>query len=294
MKFERSKALSSEKSEIERIKEDIEASGVPLEVKTSEILRKNSWFVEHQSYYFDEQEEKHRYVDLVANKTISTRGNDFFDAIYLYLIIECKKGVKPWVFYTIKEYEYGLFSPIKKELNVIPYTFYVKTISKPKNTKNYSQKIIDLAGITHYSTINYDRIGLIPHVAFIKKDKENGRDDLFEAKNQVIKSLVHQKIEYEQNLDHFGNVLFLFYPIIVFDGNLFQWEKELDISPTDYVQYKTFYPISERQIITEEQYYGYSFPSECYLIEVMKHTFFPNYLRIIEKELEDLKKLFAK
>jgi len=77
---------------------DIEEQGFPLEVKTSEVLKKYGWEVTNQFSYLDYETKKYRTVDVVALKNILESDKMVVD---VNLVIECKKSAKkPWVFYS--------------------------------------------------------------------------------------------------------------------------------------------------------------------------------------------------
>lgn len=98
-----------------RVKKEIERTGLPTEIKATNILNKNHWHVFNEYPYLDTDENKVRTLDMVANKAFLKKNNakpngeteiDFFCQLY----VECKKSEEhSWVFF------YGTFTrPIPK------------------------------------------------------------------------------------------------------------------------------------------------------------------------------------
>ena len=87
-----------------KIKKDIEKSGLPLEIDVNYILNQKGWNVRNQVSFFDQTENKHRPIDIMASKLIEVKSPGL-DRLNVTLIIECKKSVKPWVFYTVPKGE---------------------------------------------------------------------------------------------------------------------------------------------------------------------------------------------
>ena len=313
MKFERSKQLASKKSEIERVKEEIMKSGLPLEIEISEILKQNGWSVDNQSHYFDEQHEKARQIDIIATKSFRSKTSQFFDEISIKLIIECKKSSKPWLFYAVEKGVDSSFAT-SEELAFVNYALYVKNWIKLKKEQKQQTKVTltkeemaeglriffdqfnKLASLTHYYNEYGKEIGLIPYVAFIKKGKENGKDELFEAKNQVIKALIYTTDLYQStpNILKQSSIGFV-YPIIVFDGKLYKCFKKrnVEIQQIKYIQYKTTHSRPKKQKVyldtPNEIKEAFLKGADFYIIEIVTKNFFQDFLNIIEKEIKSLK-----
>ena len=236
------------KDEVERIKEDIKKSGFPLEIEVSKVLKRHEWRVLNQQYYFDQDEKKGRTIDILAYITDHSEVGDY-KPFHVSLIIECKSSSTPWVFWTTHK---------DKEMFSFP-SMVVKHWARPRGI-TAERKMYDdwLKWMPHshiYSS-DLDSVALIPYEPF-KKGK--GRE-IFEASNQVVKALSFELMRHKKFalLMPALHPLFIIYPVIVFDGRLFELRVEngdLGLLPVEYLQYWT------------------STPREDFLIDVVKKGF---------------------
>ena len=74
------------------------------------------------------------------------------------------------------------------------------------------------------------------------------------------------------------------YPIIVFDGHLFEYTSE-KVIPIRYLQYLIMH-----KFITIKG----KISSDIFIIDIIRKDFFPNYLRIIDKEFINIKNKLIK
>jgi len=79
---------------IDKIKLEIEKSGHPVSLKVSQMLNKHGWFVKNAPRFSLPKMENFLEIDVVGIKKSNFIG-DSWD----YLIIECKKQDKPWIFF---------------------------------------------------------------------------------------------------------------------------------------------------------------------------------------------------
>lgn len=247
-------------SEIRKIEEDIKQSGFPLEIEVSSILKKDKWTVRNQAYYLDEDERKQRAVDIIAYKAFF---EEFFDhdRLHISLVIECKKSSKPWVFFT---------TPKEQRIFEIPFGLVTHWAYPELKYSIYFSKWIQTK--THYTLSGVNEQAIIAYEPFKKGE---GRE-IFEATHQVIKAL---NFELEENKKASLQVpikpIFILYPVIVYDGHLFEYSlqnEDMKICSTNYLQY-----LVER--------------GKFFLIDVVKKKFLPQYLRTINEEIEALKAL---
>lgn len=255
--------------EIERLKEDIEKSGLPLEADVSSILENNGWNVLNQSGYTDPDTGKARTINILATKRIDTPSSKVFSNLFMELVIECKKSDKPWVFYIKgrgKEFEF----PIN----------LVKFHVKPRVRLNLLE-VNKLLNPTHYNQPDFQKVAIISYEPF----KSEGKQEIFEAKNQVIKAL-NSELGFMRKFGTYPGTsesISILYPVIVFDGHLFEYEREEEkskISQTKYLQYLV----------------DYKSPAinDTFLIDIVRKDFIQEYLLSIKIELNAMKNQLEK
>ena len=254
----------AEKDEVEKIKEEIEKSGFPLEIEVSKVLKRHEWRVLNQQYYFDRDERKGRTIDVMAYVAEHSEIGDY-KPFHVSLIIECKSSSTPWVFWTTQK---------DKKLFSFPFML-VKHWARPRGITPGRKRYDDWLKWMPYSHIyspNLDRVALIHYEPF-KKGK--GRK-IFEASNQVMKALSFELMRHKKLALLMPNLhaLFILYPVIVFDGRLFELRVEngdLKVLPVEYLQYWT------------------STLREDFLIDVIKKEFLSTYLEELKAEINKMK-----
>ena len=263
--------MSSGGSDIlEKINKDIEKTGFPLEINVMKILLNSGLNVIPQFHYVDPDEGKDRTIDFYCFKAIEVKS-EWYEMFRISLFIECKNIVeKPWILFSIKKNMY---------MN-IPKTslFYLHYLG---NNLPYNEQIMleDLALKTHYTS---DRIAINHFIAF-KNDrkKDEGKDLINEALNQTTKALKYER----GNISRFNeklskskkfNNLILFYPIIICDGNLYEYKVENDVlSPVDYILYQRSGSLEIENSITD----------------IIKLSYLPEFLKKFASESDKIKEI---
>lgn len=217
----------SNDEEICKIKRDIEKSGLPLEIEVGTTLNEKGWDVGHQAYYLDPDENKSRFIDIVADKTVKTSSTK--KTVWQILVIECKRSLdKPWVFYTTPH--------AKNTININ----CLKFVAQHKLTEGEHA----LLRCSHCFLEDPKEAAIINYEPFIGK----GESKFFTAVNQTLKALrygVNAEIIPLLKTRQQEDIIAIFYPVIVFDGRMYKCEKlkggDLELSPINYVQYKASY-----------------------------------------------------
>src|SRR5450759_4211564 len=85
-----------------KVKKEIEKSGLPTEIKATNALNNEGWAVYNEYPYLDNDENKIRALDIVANRAfMRTNSQEEQNDSDCSLYIECKKSDKhSWVFFT--------------------------------------------------------------------------------------------------------------------------------------------------------------------------------------------------
>jgi hypothetical protein len=259
--------------EMGRIKKDLEKHGFPLEIRIFHILQNNGWNVTSKYSFFDEEASKTREVDCVAVKGIlydqkvglnEVRAFMENNLNSLRIIIECKKSSKPWVFYTTC-YD-NLSVLFTQYLGDHPVKF-----SGTEKDKRSNQEFVRNA---HQYSIKTK----IAKNYFEPFTKGEGRQ-ILDASMKVVKALSYDKKKIKSLADELklSGFSISYYPVIVFEGNLYECTVEKDcerFTPTKY-------------LLLDCNYLG-----ETYRIDVVSSDFFVEFLKYLELELEYKKKLY--
>lgn len=262
--------------EKEKIIKDLEKTGFPLEIKVTSILETCGWVVHNQEGYLDPDDNKWRTIDIAARKWLDLPKSSAYDRLHVSLVIECKKSVRPWVFYVREKKGMRTFRPIAA-FGVL------KQESSPWLHPLHLTKWTDCL---HSHSSDFENVAVIPYEAFSHGERQN----IFKATNQVIKALdyemerarrSHAMAEAKEKTSGkaFMKLLLIFYPLIIFDGNLYELtyhKGKPRLSPCEFVQYLVSY---ESPTI-----------KDLFVIDTLKADFLEKYVRILDKEMLCLKK----
>ncbi|MGE5474886.1 MAG: hypothetical protein ACM3UU_11770 [Ignavibacteriales bacterium] len=189
---------------LKKVIDETEKTGFPLELKVADVLENRGFYVAHSLYYVDEEENKSREVDIRALKNYivedSNQGNPLKMVRYC-LLIECKKSEnKPWVFLSSKRRSYDA------DFYNVPYL---------PNRDFMQMEDYDKVELVHPFS-EYSVMGKSYFEAF--KNNETS-EMIFKALTTTVKATLYtMKKEFgTSNQD-----ICFYYPIIVFDGRLFE------------------------------------------------------------------------
>ena len=264
--------------EKDRIIKEMEKSGYPLEIKATLILESNGWNVLNQEGYLDVETDMWRTINILATKYTNIPNSSVYERMLMILTVECKKSSKPWVFWVRDKKGLRTFDPIAA------YGL-IKLESKPLFHPLHFEKLVDCF---HYYFQEFGKIGVIPCEPLTK-----GKSSIFEAKNQVIKSLLYERERYRKFLSmqearekvranlKIADFVLVVYPLVIFDGHLYELEYIRDkpkLTLSKYIQYLT----------------SFGFPTaEKFVIDIVEIGFLKEYLRVLDKEMVRLAKKLA-
>jgi hypothetical protein len=260
--------------EIEAIKKDILESGFSLELETSRLLRSRGWRVQNSVYYMDWHEGRAREIDVIGTRggqVFAADGSGDFVLLHYNLIIECKKDDgKPWVFFFLEEpeprlkFEHGRYPSIA---GLYRYSFLE---TKEKDIQH------------HYFTGR--RKSRSHRVAF--RDQTN--TPIHQAIDATIKATVF-RTDGDSHLKRppqggppIWAVIWLCYPVVVFDGHLYECtivDDEPDLKRVGYLQH-----LADHQSRKEMGALGF----ETFPIDVVQRDHLDQFLDMIEQEHAEL------
>jgi hypothetical protein len=267
----------------EKVKKEIEKTGLPTEILATKALKDNGWNVFNEYPYLDREENKIRTLDINANKTFLTKtlnSNKTQSKIELLceLYIECKKSVKSsWVFFTEPMPESFIKFSIERLTYDVVYGIYNEALRAYLKSNENLEIEASEEPITIFSKIpvRFEKIEYkiaLSHQA-VFGNKEN-KKEFYEAVMQLLKSLYHRDLEEANSTSpktSIKNNIIL--PIILFNGNLFECYYDKGQLCTPQIQYT--------------RYLAHGLPNQRLpaLIDVMPLDYFPNYLKLIQEAL---------
>lgn len=243
---------AKEKQKIEKIRERILQSGFPLEIEIGNILRKNGWLVTNQWPYTDKITEKIRTLDIVAIKMRPQPPRPL--GLGVMLLVECKKSLKQdWVFHT-QEKGKEFFPAIMTILDLVQKL--VKIVPSAGELLNLTYDKIMATKLSGLHVLDKAiKIGVFNMSA------GSGESDFYKATNQISSALGSMG-------ESMGS--FIGFPTIVFDGEIFEYYQqngEPQILPINHLQFMSFREDME----------------PC-LIDIVRKTYFSEFLKIIEND----------
>jgi hypothetical protein len=281
----------------ETILKDVEESGYPLEVDVANWLIEKGWSPIPQYVYTDEKTKKMRTIDFVAyyfTKSISDVAN------FPQLVIECKTTRREkqgaWVFhFTINPVE-GLKEVVRslslvqnqtemRGIGIDLFTFvsmsgtFASLIQQHLDLENLeksyasltSDKVFDLIFKSHFFDANLPRA----YSCHVVRQKDEDSPNIFrKAVYQVKGACTYLAKSYPK------------WPImatIVYNGDLYGYKRGLkpELTPYKHVLYST------PELIPEDL----TFPQNSmppFVIDVVKDTYFTEYLELLKKDFEIL------
>ena len=283
----------------ERAKESLLRHGIPLEIDTHHKLEESGWTSRAEAAFEDPDEGKTRRVDFVAWKRKQVNSK-FFNNAMITLVIECKKRENSaWIFYrTRKE------NPTPEDISKLIYrspqmlilghskwvsAFHEDELKKLILNSHHladDHPFVAIAGHEIAVETNQERkqrIGREDKGRGGKKQKDERGDFLYRASIEVTKAL---KAEIKTDIEHwmteiekehqFPPDFEIYYPVIVFDGQLFEAKLQSGEIELDEVPYL--------QLVWETQ-------EDEYIIDVVSKQHFSKYLEILDEELVNLAKI---
>lgn len=243
----------------ERIRKDIQRSGIPLEFHVLNICStKNTGRMPGLRYEFQGQS---RELDLLAffeEISLNRREDATLQHTATDLIIECKKRAdKPWVFISTPSYS---FSTMMYHLQ---YTseydlYFAKKQLHPLLTQIF-------AGLTH----NYYADGAIPRcTSYYEAFKDpNQPSDIYKAIDNVISYMLFKRAYRLETREEFGTFSEFYLPIVVLDGTLFEASisaDTIDVVERPHIQLRTFHRES------------------IYVVDIVTRDYFASFFQLVE------------
>ena len=211
----------------DKILKEISKTGFPLELRVSELLNNVGYYVANNLYYVDLDEGKGREIDLRALKNYDFKIESKQYFVRHCLLIECKKSQKkPWVIFTSHETSYDS-EYFEVDCSGADFDADIKGM----------QKTLDQLESIH-PFCKYKRRGR----SFFEPFKNNlTGETIVKALMSAVKASIGMR---DNKFASGGNSICFFYPIVVFEGKLFEAflnKGKIEIIETDRLMVSFFY-----------------------------------------------------
>lgn len=233
--------MSSKKSLEQNVLEELERTGYPTEIVSASIMQQRNWAVIHNPSYLDDSESQSREFDIRAYRRISFKvaGIDF--TVGYYLITECKKSEKPWVFFTTPERHDD-----SRLGNAIKWSLATRQVFTDNSHPESLVSDDDLRKFHHY--FQQQHLARTFHEPLKGQEKSGHSQMIYSAVMSAIKATL-----FHYNDRRIENWLRVYYPVIVFSGNLFEARvdanKKIDLLPTQYLQLSFHYIVPHKSSV---------------------------------------------
>ena len=254
-----------------RIVDELQKTGYPTEIVSASIMQQRMWGVLHNPSYLDDMEGSSREFDIRAYHkwSFTTSGSDF--VIGAYLIAECKKSEKPWVFFVTPE-----------EHTIARYGELIKGRMADKQifatSDNPNSYISDESLRTFHHYFQKPHLARTFYEPFKGLEKSDTSQMIFSAVMSCIKAtLFHHQDPPSQRWFR------IYYPVIIFSGNLFEAQvdsnQNIALTPSGHVQLSFSYMLPKRR-----PYASVWEGQQRFIIDVVHEEFLEQFLEMIETE----------
>lgn len=261
-----------------KIIKDIQKTGFPTEIVSASIMRHRGWKVINNTSYWDENEGKSREFDILAYNDVILQNQNI--AVRINLICECKKSEKPWVFFMTEEkYDSSKLSEliksneIKKQLSDISYIDIIADINMLK--------------LHHYRKFSY--LARTFYELFKGKENADHSTIIYSAIMSSIKSTLYLREYFSENKN-----FVIFYPVIIFNGNLFEAyvssDKSVDLKSSKHIQLSFRYIVGKS---VNKSVYEKNENHQQFIIDVVHDQYIDDFLQLIEDEQQEMAKLLV-
>ena len=226
----------SEKELIEKIKKDMENSGLPLEFHVLNVCStKNTGRMPSLRYEFQGQP---RELDLLAffeEITINRKKDATLQHTSTDLIVECKKRAdKPWIFMSSPSYSFS------NMLYHLRYTSDYNVYFASKQLPPLLAQIFPMLPRNYYADASIPRC--ISYYEAFRDPKLPS--DIYKSIDNIVSYLLYKRARRIKGQEEFGTFSEFYLPIIVLDGKLFEAsisKDGIEVVARPHIQLRTFH-----------------------------------------------------
>jgi len=259
---------------------ELKKTGYPTEIISSSIIQQQGWRIIHNPSYLDDIEGCSREYDIRAYKEWHYRIRTENKELGVFLIVECKKSEKPWVFFTTDE------SHSRTRLGDLLHTTENWLFS---NRRNAQGRLSDELLREHHHYFRKPRLARTFYEPFKKQEKSDNSSQMIYS---AVMSAIKATLFHEQG-DRGKRWSTIFYPIIIFSGNLFEAvvssTVDITLSAVDNLQLSFNYmlPLDPRSgSIWDSQ--------KTFIVDIVHESYLSQFLKVIDEEHANLAECLEK
>ena len=279
-----------------KILEELEKTGYPLEVDVSDALLENGWLIVPQYVTHDQHTGKLRTLDVWAARPFAKAGK------MARMLVECKKSIKPWVFFQsgnlwrdvtllqqkktipLTHLSYVGMTPLSLFQSFFDLEQINLASEKPSQVPTQLQELLQ----TSFQKIHFfDRSLPIAHSCYVAHRKGSKTADAFQKALYQLRAAASELA--------FAPFYASVFEVVVVRGDLYEFDKiegKKQLHPVNHVLFYTEYL---QQTEYEDEYIT---PANLkvvppFTVDVVKDTYFAEYLRIISKDMECLEQIYT-
>lgn len=261
---------------IEKIRKDVDKTGYPTEILTASLLDQTGWKTVLSPSYKDGVSGISREFDVRAYRQYLVAQESNRVTLGIYLMMECKKSDKPWVFFTTPAEGERESHRHPGQLIQSPSGHYGNVFWSNLAETEPVVRNDDWQSFHHYfNSIQWAHNYYEPFKNLEKADRSV-------QIHTAIQSVVNATGFYMSEHDVSDQWIRVFYPVIVFDGHLFEAvvrsPSDIDILPAQHVVLKHRFipePTWPNQRGIEEK---------TMLIDVVSAAFISEYSTLIDRQ----------
>jgi hypothetical protein len=267
-----------------QMKDAIQRSGYLLEQRVEAILTKEWGFAETSKVFPDPDTGKSREIDIsaISATQIYKKGHNF---IFPILLCECENNPQPVVFFS-KESLVSFLHHEQVKVSGIPVKFWQE------------DSYVSLSEFTGMGKFHHYCKGPVAtqYCTFqLKKGKSSWmalhNEEQHDTFNSLIKALDYEIAEHfdgwalPDKVDEEGVNIQIYYPLVIFQGSLYSAtlkNNQLALRKSRHIQFRKEFFLTRTNEV------------ETYQFDVITEEYLPDYLKIIESEMEMVKRVFQR
>ena len=258
----------------QKVLDELQKTGYPTEIISASVMQRRNWGIIHNPSYLDDSEGRSREFDIRAYQQRVFTLSDKKYSVGMFLITECKKSEKPWVFFTtLEKHNYSRLGKF------IKWSMASRQVFSSDYSSNAMILDDELRKFHHY--FQQKHVARTFHEPFKGQEKSSHTSMIYSAVMSSIKATLFHLNEVSSQ-----SALIVYYPLIVFSGDLFEARvgsaKDIKLFPVNYIQLSFNY-ITRHE--SRQSDWAREIPHN-FIVDIVQENYLEKFLEVIEFEHE--------